>query len=423
MTTEMRVGVVGAGVTGLSLTHYLAERGVESVAFEASDQPGGVIDSRVVDGRVVEAGPQRLRLTDSLADLVETYGLRDQLRVADDDLPLYVYADGGLRVVPRSLSAFLRTDLLSWRAKGRLLAEPLTADADPGESIASLCRRKFGDEVYENLVHPILGGTFGSDPATMPTRHALSAALRMESAHGNLLVPVLKRVLFSKGETPKPASFDGGLQALPRAIADAHADRVALSTPVAAVHPDDDGVLVETDAGTERFDEVVLTTDARATADLLASSAPDAAAALRELTYNSLALVYLDSDADARGFGYQVRRTEPLHTLGVSWNASLFDRDGLYTAFFGGMDDPEVLDRSDDDLGALAASEFETVMGADSEVLSVARLPGAFPAYDGTWAALDDLSLPENVHLATNYTARMGIPARVREASALAAQF
>ena len=84
------------------------------------------------------------------------------------------------------------------------------------------------------------------------------------------------------------------------------------------------------------------------------------------------------------------------------------------------MADPDVLDRDDEALGALAAKEFAEVMDAKADVLNVTRLPRGFPAYDDSWDALDDLTLPPGIEMATNYTARMGIPSRVREAGELA---
>jgi oxygen-dependent protoporphyrinogen oxidase len=66
----MRVGIVGAGISGLSLHRELSQRGVASVVFEAESDPGGMIRTRHQDGRVLECGPQRTRLTPALADLV-----------------------------------------------------------------------------------------------------------------------------------------------------------------------------------------------------------------------------------------------------------------------------------------------------------------------------------------------------------------
>ena len=434
-----RVAVVGAGVTGLSLVHALAERGVESVAYEAIDEVGGVVKSREIEGHIVEVGPQRLRLTDAIRAMVTDLDLADEVVTADDDLPLLVYAGGKLREVPRSLSAFRRTDLLSAKAKLRILAEPLTGDIQPEETAEEAFIRKFGTEAYTNLIAPIFGGTYGSDPAEMPAKYALKPIMGLEKRDGNLLRAALSRLVFSDDEeSPPPATFENGLQRLPEALAERYDDRVELETPVTEIErvdADDDGDsngdsnddsepdwLVHTSDGAERFDRVVVTTPAGVSADLLSGIDDESATALRELNYNPLVLVQLHSNAVADGFGYQVRRTEPLKTLGVTWNTSLFDRDGLYTAFLGGMHDPGAAERDPEELGATAAAEFEKVMGVEAEVLNVERIPRAFPAWDRSWAALDRVDLPDGLTLATNYTGRMGLPSRVREARKLAGE-
>jgi len=416
------VGVVGAGVTGLSLTHHLAARGVESVTFEASESVGGVVRSTTVDGRVLELGPQRTRLTPGIEELVEATGLREDLLAAADGLPLFVYARGRLREVPFSLGAFVRTDLLSWPGKLRVLAEPATGAIRPEETAAEAFTRKFGREAYENLVGPLFGGTYGSDPAAMPARYALSGLMRIEERDRSLLRPALRRARGGR-ESPPPVSFREGMQQLPRAVYEANRDRVQLGTPVEAVERSGDRYALVTADGETEVDDVVLTTPAGATADVLADLAPDAAESLRRLTYNSLVYVHLVADDDRRGFGYQVRREEPLETLGVTWNAGLFDRDGVYTVFLGGMHRSELLDEDDETLGHVASEEFEQVMETPASVLAVTRVRDALPAYDHSWAAIDDLDLPEGIHLATNYTARVGIPGRVREAKSLAERF
>ena len=424
-----QVAVVGAGITGLSLAHYLRNHGVEHRVFEASDRPGGVIASDRLDGTVVEKGPQRTRLTDEIRGLVADVGLGTDVICADDDLPLYVYADGRLRRVPRSLGEFVDTDLLSLRGKLRVLAEPLTAPGRPDETAADLFTRKFGREAYENLVGPVFGGTYGSDPAAMPARHALDSLLKLEAREGSLLRPGLKRVFgLGDGETPPAVTFEDGMAALPEALCEANEGAVALSTPVERIERvDADGsgttdseYLVRHADGAYRADRVVVTTPADVAGDLLEPLDPDSAAALRRLEYNPLAMVYLEAVSDREGLGYQVRRDEPLDTLGVSWNGSTFGRDGLFTVFLGGMDNPGLVDASDEVLQELAATEFEAVMRCPARPLGVWRSRRGFPAYDASWDALDDVDLPDGITLATNYTARMGVPGRVREAKRVA---
>jgi len=92
----------------------------------------------------------------------------------------------------------------------------------------------------------------------------------------------------------------------------------------------------------------------------------------------------------------------------------------VYTAYLGGGDEPEVVAWDDDRLASVATREFEAVTGAEARALAVHRWERGMPAYDRSWAALDRLSTPVGVHLCTNYTARAGIPGRIREAKKIA---
>jgi len=435
----MRVVTVGAGITGLALTHYLAERGVDSVALEAREAAGGVIQSRPVDGTVAEVGPQRMRATPGIRELLDAAGLGDDLVTAEGGT-LFVYADGRLREAPTSRPAFVRTDLLSWPAKLRLLAEPLTRPGIDQETVADTFTRKFGRQAYERFIGPLYGGLYGSKPEEMPAAFALSGLMEREEEAGSMLRAFLDRV--GQGEQAPPATVEGGLQRLPEGLAGRYDDRVHLGDPVTGIRPVDgarDGAAartapattdggaavdaaytVETAGATYEADHVVMTAPAGVTGDLLERVAPGADR-LRNLTYNPLALVYLRSDGPpADGLGYQVSYQEELHTLGVSFNGVLFARDNLCTAFLGGMHEPELLEASDDRLGDIASREFEAATGTAATVLDVERRERWFPAYDHSWWGTEAVETPPGVHLATNYTARMGIPSRVREATELA---
>lgn len=415
----MRVAVVGAGITGLALTRHLTQRGIDSVTFEAEDRPGGVIRSETVDGRTVEVGPQRLRLTPGVRDLVERVDLSDAVIEAGEER-LFVYSRNQLREAPLDRETFLRTDLLSWPAKLRLLAEPLTRNGMRKETAAELFTRKFGRQAYERFIGPLYGGIYGSDPAEMPAEFALDSLLKREEQTGSFLRAFLQRV--GQGQSSPPVSFEGGNQRLADALAAAYADRLELDTPVTAIRPaaaDSGRYAVETPKATQTFDRVVVTTPAEVTASLLEGFA-DGTDELASLNYNPLAMVHLDADCDREGFGYQVAYREDLHTLGASWNDSMFGRENIYTVFLGGMFDPGTVARPPGDIGEIATREFEEVMGVPATVLKVTTREKWFPAYDRSWYALDSFDAPDGVTLATNYTARMGIPSRVREARELA---
>ncbi|MFW6193831.1 MAG: protoporphyrinogen oxidase, partial [Gemmatimonadota bacterium] len=233
--TRTDVAIVGAGLSGLALDRELHRRGVDTLVLEADGRPGGVVRSLRVDGRVLDAGPQRTRLVPEVESLVEDLGLGERVVTAPRGLPLFVYRDGRLRRVPFTIPEFVTTDLLSVRGKLRAVAEPLLPAArkrpSPGESVAAYLTRRLGREACLHLVGPLYGGIYASDPAEMPVEHSLGPALeRLGAADGSLVVAAARRMLSGK-EAPPAATFTDGMAELTDALADRAGDRLRLSCP------------------------------------------------------------------------------------------------------------------------------------------------------------------------------------------------
>jgi oxygen-dependent protoporphyrinogen oxidase len=410
------IGIVGAGLTGLALVHELARRGVDHLVLEAADRPGGVIGSGRVEGRVLEWGPQRGRMTADLSALVAELGIAREVIYAHPDLPLFVYADGALRQVSFSAWSVLAGDLLTWRGKLRLALEPFTAGPRDEERVGTLLTRKIGREAYERLVGPLYGGLYASDPANMIVGLSLRHVLREFGVRRSFLLPLLRRG--GSIEAPLACSFVDGMQTLTDTLHGAHAGSVRLGTPVRGLARSGNAWTLELDGGAVEAEVVVLTCDAGAASGLLSGAAPQAAERIRGLVYNPLGVVHLHAETDLRGFGYQVGLGEDLATRGVTWNDSLFGRDGVYTAYLGGAKNPAVVEEPDGSLGRLAADEFRRVTGYEARVLAVSRQ--RMPAWDVSWRVLEGLELPPGIRIAANWWTRPGIPGRLAEARRLA---
>jgi oxygen-dependent protoporphyrinogen oxidase len=415
---DASVGIVGAGISGLAILHELAERGVDSVVFEKCPEPGGVVRSVPYDDTVLEAGPQRTRLTPSVRDAMAAAGVEDQFLTASDQ-PTYVYRDGSLRVVPKTVGEAIRTDLLSWRGKARLLLEPLTGSPRPGESVAAFFERTLGPEAATYLAAPLYAGLYGSNPDEMPVEHSLAKALARFDASDSVVWAALRARLHQRNPPPM-VTLEAGLQSLPQGLAEQYADRVALETPVQEIVPADSPYRIRTDDGSTAVGHIVLTTPAKTSASLLADLDPPSARALERLQYNPLAVVHLEAEADLHGAGCQLPFESPFRTLGTTWNDSLFDRDGIYTSYLGGAKAPAVVEWSEDRLGRCGALEFEAITGTEAEPVEVTRLRPGMPAYDESWRALEDVDPPSGITLCANYESRAGIPGRLRQAARVA---
>lgn len=410
------IAIIGAGITGLTLAHELRRAGAEHLVLDSASRPGGVIRSERVQGRVIEHGPQRARMTREMRDLVDDLGLGPEVVTAPDGLPLFVYADGRLRRVPFSAADFLRTDLFAPAAKLRLLLEPFTGAPRPDERVSSLLTRKFGRRAYEDLLGPLYGGLYASDPADMVVGLSLAHVLRELGVGRSLLLPLLRRG--GRISTPPAISFRDGLQALPAALHAANREGVRLGTAVTGMRGSGGRLTLQVPGGELEADRVVITTAARPAADLIRGIDRGAADRIASLRYNPLAVVHLSADLDLPALGYQVGLGESLVTRGVTFNHSLFDRRSVYTAYLGGARAAEAADWPDDTIAGTAVDEFRRVTGASATVLSVTRV--GMPAWDRSWAALRGLSVPDGVTLATNWMARPGIPGRLAQARRLA---
>ena len=408
--------IIGAGISGLALAHYLAERRQPFLVLEATDRVGGVIRSGRVEGRVLEWGPQRARLTRDFAELVDGLGLRDRLVIAPPDLPLFVYRAGRLRRVPFSAIDFIRSDALGWPAKLRVLVEPLTGAASDEETVAQFFTRKVGREAYDTLAGPLYGGLYASDPADMIVGLSLGHVLREFGVGRSLLLRLLK----GGGRVAPPAacSFEEGLEELPRALYARHRAHVRLETEATRIATAAGRWVVDTANGVVHAEHVVVTTSARSAAAILGDAAPDAAGRIARLKYNPLGIVHVHARTGMRGLGYQVSLAESLVTRGVTWNDSLFGREGVQTVYLGGAKNPWVAAETADGLSRIALDELRVVTGSDARVLSVAK--EWMPAWDRTWRALRGMELPAGLHLHANWASRPGIPGRLAGARRLA---
>ena len=87
------------------------------------------------------------------------------------------------------------------------------------------------------------------------------------------------------------------------------------------------------------------------------------------------------------------------------------------TAFLGGSWNPRLPGWPDERIAALAEPEFGRITGTRATTIEVSR--PEIPAYDLSWAALDDLRLPTGVHLCAGYIERAGVTGRLVRARRL----
>ena len=453
--------MVGAGITGLAAAFELRCAGVEAIVLEASDRPGGKIGATQIGGLAVDSGPDGFLVRDAAAaELCRRIGLGADL-VAPDATGAYVFTDGRLLRIPdRSvLGAPWTADAVAGsgivsdaglEALRRGLAHdaaPLVGDAPVGDVL----RPRVGDEVFERLIDPLLGG-INAGSADRMSIEACAPPLYEAARLGGPLGPALQEVAGrhsgdSEGAAaPVFQSVRGGVARIVDALTAELGDAVNLTTPADSVSPAAPASqrtgprwTVSTPQGHLAADGVILACPAWESARLLESLAPEAAQILAGIEYSDVALTTfaVPEERLARpldGSGFLVPRREGLLTTACSWSSSKwrhYSREGLAVlrVSAGRTDDRRWLDLDSAELVAALADDLATtgvLSPADAArrcfEAQVTRWPRSLPQYRPghlqRLAAVDACLASETPGLAAAGAAfrGVGVPACVRGA-------
>ena len=163
----MRVGIIGAGATGLPAAYDILKAGHEAVVYESAPFIGGHASTFDVGGQRLERGYHHWFTSDTdIVELVEEIGLGDTIRWIDSTVGTlydgliydFVTPLDLLKFKPLSLPNRVRlglTTLYLQRQKDWQKYERVTAE--------EWLRRHGGQGVYDVFWGPMLRGKFGED--------------------------------------------------------------------------------------------------------------------------------------------------------------------------------------------------------------------------------------------------------------------
>lgn len=230
--SRRKVAVIGGGITGLTAAFYLQKIAqqhnlpLDIVLIEASLRLGGKIQTVRQDGFIIERGPESfLDYKKSVRELAIDLGIENEM-VCNNKGQTYVAVGSELYPIPSNLmfggslevSSFITSGIFSISGKLRAAAGdlflPKSAEKED-EPIGDFFRRRFGNEVVENLVEPLLAGTFAGDIEHLSIRSMFPEIYKLEKQYRSLLIG-LKKSGHSFYEHPIEASqtFKNGLETL-----------------------------------------------------------------------------------------------------------------------------------------------------------------------------------------------------------------
>ncbi len=431
-----RVVIVGGGITGLSAAWALRQspNPPEIVLLEQSDRLGGCIYTEQFNGFLMEHGPDvflarkpeaiqlckslRLSLQKTNKDQRGTY-LRRGNR-------LYRIPEGMSGLVPIQIGPLLRSPLISFRGKLRVLAElflpPRTNETD--ESVQDFFVRRFGREVFFGLVEPLLGGLAGGRADELSMRALLPHMMNLESKYGSILLGA-RRVPALEPTSPF-LSLPDGLSSLTDALVMSNKNCIRSGHEVTKITKVDTNWKIHiTGHAPLPATDVILAVPAWSAATITHSAVPELAKPLHQIPYHAGTMVHLayhqaNVPLPLNGYGHLVASDPTTSVTACTWSSIKFAGRAptdhvLFRLYLCGtkMTDNVILSQ--------ACAEMKQALGVTADPLftRIHRFPAALPKYTfGHIARIKNIreftSFHSGLHLAGNYIDGVGIPDCIR---------
>jgi oxygen-dependent protoporphyrinogen oxidase len=424
------VAVIGGGIAGLSAAWSLVsdrQADADIIVYESSPSVGGKLRLNEIEGLSLDAGAESmLAVRPEAIALTKAVGLGSSI-VNPATTSAAVYSRGELRPLPAGLISGIPTDLRALAASDILsvpgllripLDHVLPKTSIPGDvSVGDYVATRMGREVVDRLVEPMLGGVYAGRAEELSLEMTVPALYRLARRERSLLAAAKearKTGAAPSGARRGPvfAGISGGVGRLPIALAERLERRgvtIDRGTEVTGIRRTSRGWRVLTGEKGDRegrtVDAIVLAVPAPVAAKLLRKVNSAAASGLDTVGYASVALttfLYAPEEVSARvqGSGFLVPPVEGFSVKAATFASRKWAwvaRTGavgrkrgsdkrsfmVVRASLGRFGEPGLLQRSDEELAALAAKELSHLAGLPAKPLvsRVNRWDDALPQY------------------------------------------
>ncbi|WP_186668991.1 protoporphyrinogen oxidase [Sporosarcina sp. BP05] len=394
-----KVVIVGGGITGLSAAFYMQKEAREKglpldvILVEASNRLGGKIQTVRRNGFIIERGPDSFLIRKkSMGILAEDLGIEGELE-KNATGQAYVLVGGELHPIPggsvmgipTEIGPFLKTGLFSLAGKLRAAGDFVLprSNIKGDQSLGGFFRRRFGGEVVENLIEPLLSGVYAGDIDHMSLESTFPQFYAVEKKHRSL-------ILGMKKTTPKLVPQKDGHGAKKEGVF--HTFRNGLETVVEAIEQQlepgsvmkgvridaieapgmagEKTILEMNDGRKIEADAVILTTGHEMAGRLFAPHG--LLQDLREIPTTSVATVALAFPEEyvvqvKEGTGFLVSRSSDYSITACTWTHRKWptttpDGKVLIRAFVGRVGDEAIVDLPDAEIEKIVLADLSKVM-------------------------------------------------------------
>ena len=395
--------ILGAGISGLTLAHYLNKKNLDFLVLESQPKVGGNIISFEKNGFVCENGPNTVLLNKkSVVELIDEIGLKDKIIFPNDNNnKRFLLRKGKLIPIPQNFIEFIKTNLLSLTSKLRLIIEIFIPKHNRNVSVKSFFKKRFGNNFEEIFVEPFLTGIYAGETNKMSAKHVLNKIWNMEQKSGSIIIDTLKRK--KKLNKSRSFNFKNGLIDFVLAINKNISNKIILKSEVTSVKKIKKGY------------EIIINNNIKYHCKKLISTLPAFGLAniifdkkiskdLKKINYCPIMVLHLGIEKskikeNIDGFGVLTKRKDNQSFLGILFNSRIFPHvapqgNDLLTVIIGGARQPQLIDQDVNKLKKTIINEIRKIISYDGKIIMENNFlwKNGIPQYD-----LDHDVLIENI--------------------------
>ncbi|QKI08306.1 protoporphyrinogen oxidase [Staphylococcus warneri] len=408
------VAIIGAGITGLTSAYYMKKQNphLNVTIYEATNRPGGKIQTYRKDGYTIELGPESyLGRKTIMTDIANEIGLGNDL-ITNTTGQSYIYAKnklypipgGSIMGIPTDIKPFIKTKLISPLGKLRagldLFKKPIEIEDDI--SVGDFFRQRLGDEVLENLIEPLMGGIYGTNIDDLSLMSTFPNFKEKEEAFGSLIKGmkdekeqrIKQRQLYPGVPKGQFKQFNHGLssfiEALEKAVKNQGVD-IKYNTKVEDIIVSQRDYQVVVDGKNEVYDGVLVTTPQQVFMQWFNHDpAFDYFNTMDSTTVATVVLAFDEKDIENTydGTGFVIARTSNTDITACTWTSKKWpfttpEGKVLIRAYVGKPGDTVVDDHTDEEIVSIVRRDLKQMMTfkGDPEFTIVNRLPKSMPQY------------------------------------------
>jgi len=359
-----KLAIIGGGISGLSLAFYLQDK-FDITIFE-KDKWGGKAYTQKIDKYLFEEGVNGfLNNSPKTLELCETIGIVP-VKANENAKKRFIF-DDKLIEIPTKPIEFLKSDIMSFRSKLRILKEFIVKpECKKEESVEEFTNRRLGKEFTQKMMVPMLAGIYASTPEKTSMNAAFPKLKKIECQYGSLFKGMIK---LKRGGQPSGElhSFEYGMSEF--------INKLKEKTKAKFVNKE-----IEDIKELESFNKIAIATPAFEAAKIL-KKYESLSTLLSKIEYNPVAIVGFDYDENIKPIGFGILSVKE-KSLGVLMDKYIFPNRNAIRVMVGGARYPEIKDLSEEEIIAIAKKDVEKIIGAKNPKFSWIKIhKNAIPNY------------------------------------------